>query len=88
MGPRQVGKSTVVKQELQFIALKCSTGVNLPMRLFFFLRKKVTVVAIEVKSNAEKNTKGLSELEISSNRNRHLSWVMVVLAPQSSFLWI
>ena len=27
----------------------------------FVLRKKGTVVAIEVKSNAEKNTKGLSE---------------------------
>ena len=27
----------------------------------FILRKKGTVVAIEVKSNAEKNTKGLSE---------------------------
>jgi len=117
MGPRQVGKSTVVKQVLQDLDLPYQqfSADNVPAsntawvsncwaavrslkygsqgvgRIFesgigawivsqafvhrievfywrelanevdFVLRKKGTVVAIEVKSNAEKNTKGLSE---------------------------
>lgn len=56
VGPKQVGKSTVVKQAINDFKGACQFFSADNNEVDFILRKKGVIVAIEVKGNAEKRT--------------------------------
>lgn len=61
MGPRQIGKSTVVKQVLK--DFEVTYWRERDAEVDFVLKKNNSIVAIEVKGNAEKRTAGLDEFK-------------------------
>ena len=73
---------------LLFIALKCSIGVNLPTKLILFFVRREQSLPSRCRVMPKRIRKDLVSSEISLSPNRHLLWVMVVLEPKSSFLWI